>query len=154
MKKLIFVIVTILLSSCKDSKPKSENLVKSQEKIIENQGKNVLVGDWEIDKMLWNTPENEYKMTKPIEEMSFGNIIKFEKNGKFSCDYFAECGTDCLPYSEGIYRFLNDDEVLLQVMKIQQNEFCEGGEFEKNGKWNLGKYKIQKTENGFVLKKI
>ena len=85
----------------------------------------------------------------------YGKHIEFDKDGRFSSSYSAEYGNDCFPHSEGLYRFVSDDEVILQATKVEQRGDCgENGEFKKSGEWVLGKFKIEKDKEFVVLKKI
>ena len=123
------------LTGCFESKPKPPVVSISQGKILE---KNTLVGLWHIDELPMDTPH-----------------IEFDKDGRFSSSYSAECGNDCFPHSEGLYRFVSDDEVILQTTKVEQSGYCgENGEFNKSGEWVLGKFKIEKDKEFVVLKKI
>ena len=152
---LVVLGLSLSLTGCFESKPKPPVVSISQGKILE---KNTLVGLWHIDELPMDTPQNAYYLsrveTAGSDNRIYGTHIEFDKDGRFS-SYAAECGNDCFPHSEGLYRFVSDDEVILQATKVEQRGYCgENGEFKKNGEWVLGKFKIEKDKEFVVLKKI
>ena len=160
MQKFISALVVLGLSlsltGCLESEPKPQAVSINQGKILE---KNVLVGLWHIDELPMDAPQNAYYLsrveTAGSDNHIYGKHIEFDKDGRFSSSYSAECGNDCLPHSEGLYRFVSDDEVILQATKVEQRGDCgENGEFKKSGEWVLGKFKIEKDKEFVVLKKI
>ncbi|HHX2501867.1 TPA: hypothetical protein ACU8BO_001726 [Neisseria subflava] len=160
MQKFISALVVLGLSlsltGCFESKPKPTVVSINQGKILE---KNVLVGLWHIDELPMDAPQNAYYLsrveTAGSDNHIYGKHIEFDKDGRFSSSYSAECGNDCFPHSEGLYRFVSDDEVILQATKVEQRGDCgENGEFKKSGEWVLGKFKIEKDKEFVVLKKI
>ena len=87
-------------------------------------------------------PKNAYYLsrveTAGSDNHIYGKHIEFDKDGRFSSSYSAECGNDCFPHSEGLYRFVSDDEVILQATKVEQRGDCgENGEFKRvaSGSW-------------------
>ena len=160
MQKFISALVVLGLSlsltGCFESKPKPTVVSINQGKILE---KHVLVGLWHIDELPMDAPQNAYYLsrveTAGSDNHIYGKHIEFDKDGRFSSSYSAECGNDCFPHSEGLYRFVSDDEVILQATKVEQRGDCgENGEFKKSGEWVLGKFKIEKDKEFVVLKKI
>lgn len=160
MQKFISALVVLGLSlsltGCLESEPKPQAVSINQGKILE---KNVLVGLWHIDELPMDAPKNAYYLsrveTAGSDNHIYGKHIEFDKDGRFSSSYSAECGNDCFPHSEGLYRFVSDDEVILQATKVEQRGDCgENGEFKKSGEWVLGKFKIEKDKEFVVLKKI
>ncbi|HHX2521045.1 TPA: hypothetical protein ACU8BS_001465 [Neisseria subflava] len=160
MQKFISALVVLGLSlsltGCFESKPKPTVVSINQGKILE---KNVLVGLWHIDELPMDASQNAYYLsrveTAGSDNHIYGKHIEFDKDGRFSSSYSAECGNDCFPHSEGLYRFVSDDEVILQATKVEQRGDCgENGEFKKSGEWVLGKFKIEKDKEFVVLKKI
>ena len=160
MQKFISALVVLGLSlsltGCFESKPKPTVVSINRGKILE---KNVLVGLWHIDELPMDAPQNAYYLsrveTAGSDNHIYGKHIEFDKDGRFSSSYSAECGNDCFPHSEGLYRFVSDDEVILQATKVEQRGDCgENGEFKKSGEWVLGKFKIEKDKEFVVLKKI
>ena len=112
-----------------------------------------------IDELPMYASQNAYYLsrveTAGSDNRIYGTHIEFDKDGRFSSSYSAECGNDCFPHSEGLYRFVSDDEVILQATKVEQRGYCgENGEFKKSGEWVLGKFKIEKDKEFVVLKKI
>ena len=153
---LVVLGLSLSLTGCFESKPKPPVVSISQGKILE---KNTLVGLWHIDELPMDTPQNAYYLsrveTAGSDNHIYGKHIEFDKDGRFSSGYSAECGNDCFPHSEGLYRFVSDDEVILQTTKVEQSGYCgENGEFNKSGEWVLGKFKIEKDKEFVVLKKI
>ena len=160
MQKFISALVVLGLSlsltGCFEFEPKPQAVSINQGKILE---KNVLVGLWHIDELPMDAPQNAYYLSRVEVAGSDNHIywkhIEFDKDGRFSSSYSAECGNDCFPHSEGLYRFVSDDEVILQATKVEQRGDCgENGEFKKSGEWVLGKFKIEKDKEFVVLKKI
>ena len=160
MQKFISALVvfglSLSLTGCLESEPKPQAVSINQGKILE---KNVLVGLWHIDELPMDAPQNAYYLsrveTAGSDNHIYGKHIEFDKDGRFSSSYSAECGNDCFPHSEGLYRFVSDDEVILQATKVEQRGDCgENGEFKKSGEWVLGKFKIEKDKEFVVLKKI
>ena len=160
MQKFISALVVLGLSlsltGCLESEPKPQAVSINQGKILE---KNALVGLWHIDELPMDKPQNAYYLsrveTTGSDNHIYGKHIEFDKDGRFSSSYSAECGNECFPHSEGLYRFVNDDEVILQATKVEQRGYCgENGEFNKSGEWVLGKFKIEKDKEFVVLKKI
>ena len=153
---LVVLGLSLSLTGCFESKPKPTVVSINQGKILE---KNVLVGLWHIDELPMDAPQNAYYLsrveTAGSDNHIYGKHIEFDKDGRFSSSYSAECGNDCFPHSEGLYRFVSDDEVILQATKVEQRGDCgENGEFKKSGEWVLGKFKIEKDKEFVVLKKI
>ena len=160
MQKFISALVVLGLSlsltGCFESNQQPTVVSINQGKILE---KNVLVGLWHIDELPMDAPQNAYYLsrveTAGSDNHIYGKHIEFDKDGRFSSSYSAECGNDCFPHSEGLYRFVSDDEVILQATKVEQRGDCgENGEFKKSGEWVLGKFKIEKDKEFVVLKKI
>ena len=160
MQKFISALVVLGLSlsltGCFESEPKPQAVSINEGKILE---KNVLVGLWHIDELPMDAPQNAYYLsrveTAGSDNHIYGKHIEFDKDGRFSSSYSAECGNECFPHSEGLYRFVSDDEVILQATKVEQRGYCgENGEFKKSGEWVLGKFKIEKDKEFVVLKKI
>ena len=153
---LVVLGLSLSLTGCLESEPKPQAVSINQGKILE---KNVLVGLWHIDELPMDAPQNAYYLsrveTAGSDNHIYGKHIEFDKDGRFSSSYSAECGNDCFPHSEGLYRFVSDDEVILQATKVEQRGDCgENGEFKKSGEWVLGKFKIEKDKEFVVLKKI
>lgn len=153
---LVVLGLSLSLTGCFESKPKPTVVSINQGKILE---KNVLVGLWHIDELPMDASQNAYYLsrveTAGSDNHIYGKHIEFDKDGRFSSSYSAECGNDCFPHSEGLYRFVSDDEVILQATKVEQRGDCgENGEFKKSGEWVLGKFKIEKDKEFVVLKKI
>ena len=153
---LVVLGLSLSLTGCFESKPKPPVVSINQGKILE---KNVLVGLWHIDELPMDAPQNAYYLSRAETAGSdnhiYGKHIEFDKGGRFSSSYSAECGNECFPHSEGLYRFVSDDEVILQATKVEQRGYCgESGEFNKSGEWVLGKFKIEKDKEFVVLKKI
>lgn len=116
-----------------------------------------IIGKWQIPIVLWNKAENQYKLSKTNNNEylynTYGNFIEFKQDGTFESYYSAPCGTDCFPESKGQYQLISKNKIILVVTHISQNEFCKEN-FEKNGKWSLGTYKIIKSKQDLFLKKI
>ena len=153
---LVVLGLSLSLTGCFESKPKPTVVSINQGKILE---KNVLVGLWHIDELPMDASQNAYYLsrveTAGSDNHIYGKHSEFDKDGRFSSSYSAECGNDCFPHSEGLYRFVSDDEVILQATKVEQRGDCgENGEFKKSGEWVLGKFKIEKDKEFVVLKKI
>ena len=153
---LVVLGLSLSLTGCFESKPKPTVVSINQGKILE---KNVLVGLWHIDELPMDASQNAYYLsrveTAGSDNHIYGKHIEFDKDGRFSSSYSAECGNECFPHSEGLYRFVSDDEVILQATKVEQRGDCgENGEFKKSGEWVLGKFKIEKDKEFVVLKKI
>ncbi|OFO27538.1 hypothetical protein HMPREF3052_07365 [Neisseria sp. HMSC056A03] len=153
---LVVLGLSLSLTGCLESEPKPQAVSINQGKILE---KNVLVGLWHIDELPMDAPKNAYYLsrveTAGSDNHIYGTHIEFDKDGRFSSSYSAECGNECFPHSEGLYRFVSDDEVILQATKVEQRGDCgENGEFKKSGEWVLGKFKIEKDKEFVVLKKI
>ena len=117
---LVVLGLSLSLTGCFESKPKPQVVSINQGKILE---KNALVGLWHIDELPMDTPKNAYYLswieTTGADNYIFGNYIEFDKDGRFSSSYAAECGNECFPHSEGLYRFVSDDEVILQATKVE-----------------------------------
>ncbi|MDO4763557.1 MAG: lipocalin family protein [Flavobacteriaceae bacterium] len=111
-----------------------------------------IIGEWKVQKVLWNTPENSYALTPILEKAyRYGNFIEFKEDKTFVSYYSAPCGNDCFPSSKGTFEFIGKDKIELTIKEIAKNGMCSEPIFQEKGNWNLGIYTIKKTEKGIDL---
>lgn len=107
---------------------------------------------WKIDGIPFETKERETYHLTPLsdEQFQWGNFIHFEQN-TFSSHYSAPCGMDCFTSVTGEYFFVNALTIMVKVISINRNGFCEKESEEVSS--NYGNYLLSKNETGWTLTK-
>ncbi|MGC4041505.1 MAG: hypothetical protein QM710_12165 [Flavobacterium sp.] len=90
---------------------------------------NPLDGKWRIDYLIGyggdkTTFLNEYVLSKPEEERTYGNSANFSGE-TFSSGYSAPCGNDCFPSSVGKLKMIDESHVSLQLDTIYIHGDCQ-----------------------------
>ncbi|MEN7550062.1 hypothetical protein AAG747_19220 [Rapidithrix thailandica] len=116
-----------------------------------------IIGKYYINKIIGRNlnDSDEFILTeiKPNEkkEYVYGNIITFNEDYSFTCTYFAPCGNDCFPSSDGTFELITNNKIKLLVKGYSQEGDCESKLIKLN--FNLGIYCIS-TESENTIKFI
>ena len=116
-------------------------------------------GTWKISNVI-NDKNDSYMIHKDVKQgskssgFSYSPILYLEANGTFYSRDTAPCGNQCIYYSNGIFKKIDETHIQLQIKKSWQSSWCLGGEITNTEPRDLGIFEIKTYENGYDLIKI
>ena len=116
-------------------------------------------GTWKISNVI-NDKNDSYMIHKDVKQgskssgFSYSPILYLEANGTFYSRDSTPCGNQCIYYSNGIFKKIDETHIQLQIKKSGQSGLCPGGKKVNRKRRDLGIFEIKAYEDRYDLIKI
>jgi hypothetical protein len=114
-----------------------------------------ITGKWKIDFLISAENQNNYKLTKPQENVfydRYGNFLELRENGTFTSFNAAPCGNDCFHTNSGKYYIKNEKNISFQILHLNVSGDCEN--IDKEVDIEIGLFEIIKNDDFIKLVRI
>ena len=98
--------------------------------------------------------KKDVKQGSKSSRFSYSPILYLEANGTFYSRDTAPCGNQCIYYSNGIFKKIDETHIQLQIKKSAQSGLCPGGKKVNRKRRDLGIFEIKTYEDRYDLIKI